>query len=1163
MKALVWNPLWGAQGDLNFFKNCFVKHLNLQADILNKEGWQVDVIVPAWFDNTSYNKHIGVGYIEVSLLEAKDLVEGVEDVTKELYSNPNSELSQKIIDFLANRIKTDYDVILVWENPVPFLKQIFKDSLIINQMPGFFSRPPYPHTVCFDPQGLYKDSVLYTDFTKFISNNDDDSIVDFKNKVKSEIKSINPVKVEDIYEGELGNFVLLPLQTSHHYSFNVDSKGSDQLDIVLRNITEHKDTSAIIATQYISPHISEKPLTPNVVDQLQQIYTGFIYPQKLEKIPSISQYILPYVDGVSGFSSSLLVQAIAWDLAVYPDKRSYLSPLADLNTMDPEAKNKFLSTVIFRYQPLASKVTTDGPFLSKLLNNMIDKKKSGSKGSDLLCDFREINSEYSSLILKSFRGNAASKHLPKHNVAKEASIADFNKAFRAISNPDTKVVSFDVFDTLLERSVETPADAYRFIEDILIDRLGIVYDGFSKVRLNAELTSREKNTTGEITLDSIYDEIQSHYQVTNKELIVIKDIEQECELQLLKPRLQGRKIWELASEQRFPLVIISDMYHSHDFVEKALNLNGYKNYYRLYVSSTFNKRKKTGELYDEVINELLSNDLIVKPSNVLHIGDNKLADIDQAQDKGIRAFRIPRSIDRMRLNNHYKSIFPPRIGSGEKSRSLIAGLISSKLFDESSGIQERDTLFQGDVKKFGYAALGPFIYGFAKWLQYKAKKDKITKLYFLSREGWLLKQAYDIVVRNDESAIPSEYLYASRRATRVASIKCKSDIYSVAGQPFTTGVKLSSLLYNRFGISSDDIPLEILAKYNFNAGDCILESDLETKRSFVQLASELNDLILKQASAERLPYLNYLSSKGLSYESKPAIVDIGWKANMQASLGSLMHRNLDGYYYATLDGVDKWISKGHSLSSYLGDNLSQLSKDALVCNRHIVEFLICSSDKSLINMNQIGARFYPNFKNEANYSYRKSLITELHNGAAEFVSDAVNSFGELQKSIIPCVNTSTAVLTSYLNKPLAKDIELLKNVSFEDSFGGVENMQLVSDTQRDKSVWKLGYDNLHSKNTTNKTKPKPKPRDKQALVPDSHRDKGHAQEADSSSSLYASLVDSFKMKVLLVEKFVVKKTSTFGQYNKYIRSRDEFFKDSKSKIFSNWYIFIANKLGEK
>lgn len=1161
MKVLVWNPLWGAQGELDFFKNCFVKHLNLQAEVLNNEKWEVDVIVPAWFDNTTYDKHIGVNYIEVSLIEAKSMVQGVGDVTKELYSNPDSDITQKITDFLRSRLKSDYDVILVWENPVPFLNALFKDSLIVNQMPGFFSRPPYPHTVCFDPQGLYKESILYTDFAKFIDVDDGNSIVDFKNKVKSEIKSINPVKVEDVHAGELDSSILVPLQTSNHYSFNVDSKGSDQLDLVLKNIEDHKNKSAIIATQYISPHVSEKPLTPTVVEQLQQIHPSFIYPQKLEKIPSISQYILPHVDGVSGFSSSLLVQAIAWNLAVYPDERGYLSPLVNLNSMSLGAKNNFLSTVVYRYQPLASKVTTDGYFLSNLLNKMLQKKRSGIVGSNLLCDFRDISPDYSSLLLKSFRGNAASKQLPKNNIAREASIADINKAYRALTNPDTKVISFDVFDTLLERSTETPADAYRFIEDVLIERLGIVYDGFSKVRLNAELISREKNTSGEITLDNIYDEIQSHYQITNKEIIELKAIEQECELLLLKPRPQGRKIWELASEQKIPIVIISDMYHTHSFVEKALKLNGYDEYYKLYVSSSFNKRKKTGELYDEVINELLSQELIVKPSNVLHIGDNKLADIDQAQDKGIRAFRIPRSIDRMRLNNHYKSIFPPRIGSGEKSRSLIAGLISSKLFDESSGSLERDTLFQGDVKKFGYAAIGPFIYGFAKWLQYKAKKDKITKLYFLSREGWLLKQAYDIAVRNDDEAIPSEYLYASRRATRVASIKCKNDIYSVAGQPFTSGVKLSSLLYNRFGINSNDISPAILAKYNFNSGDCILESDLETKKKFVQLTSELDDLILKQASAERLPYLNYLSSKGLSYETKPAVVDIGWKANMQVSLGSLMHRNLDGYYYATLDGVDKWISKGHSLSSYLGDNLSQLSKDALVGNRHIVEFLICSSGKSLINMNQVGARFYPNFKGEINYSYRKSLITELHTGAVEFVSDAVNAFGELQKSIIPCVNTSTSVLSSYLNKPLATDIELLKNVSFEDSFGGVENMQLVSDTQRDKSVWKLGYDNLYAKGINNKSKVKPRPRDKQKLDANPSADKTSASEVDSSN--YVKSVDLFKGITLSMEKFIVKKTSTFSQYNKYIRSRDEFFKDSKSKIFTNWYSLTVNKIGEK
>lgn len=65
--------------------------------------------------------------------------------------------------------------------------------------------------------------------------------------------------------------------------------------------------------------------------------------------------------------------------------------------------------------------------------------------------------------------------------------------------------------------------------------------------------------------------------------------------------------------------------------------------------------------------------------------------------------------------------------------------------------------------------MGPFVTGFMLWLGRQAKRDNISHLYFLSREGWLLKQIYDVLHKDDVNAVPSTYLYASRRATRVAS----------------------------------------------------------------------------------------------------------------------------------------------------------------------------------------------------------------------------------------------------------------------------------------------------------------------------------------------------------------------------------------------------------
>ncbi|XBY08251.1 hypothetical protein ABR759_00865 [Escherichia coli] len=78
-------------------------------------------------------------------------------------------------------------------------------------------------------------------------------------------------------------------------------------------------------------------------------------------------------------------------------------------------------------------------------------------------------------------------------------------------------------------------------------------------------------------------------------------------------------------------------------------------------------------------------------------------------------------------------------GQNELSRTVLAGLTAAKLFDTENPNLEKKTHFQGQPFNLGYAGLGPLILGYMLWLGRNAKKDNISKLYFLAREGWLLK----------------------------------------------------------------------------------------------------------------------------------------------------------------------------------------------------------------------------------------------------------------------------------------------------------------------------------------------------------------------------------------------------------------------------------------
>lgn len=62
--------------------------------------------------------------------------------------------------------------------------------------------------------------------------------------------------------------------------------------------------------------------------------------------------------------------------------------------------------------------------------------------------------------------------------------------------------------------------------------------------------------------------------------------------------------------------------------------------------------------------------------------------------------------------------------------------------------------------KRGYNCLGPLLYSYSKWLEENFLKEKYDNIFFLSRDGFIMQKAFEIL----NSKIKTKYLYASRRA---------------------------------------------------------------------------------------------------------------------------------------------------------------------------------------------------------------------------------------------------------------------------------------------------------------------------------------------------------------------------------------------------------------
>ena len=94
-----------------------------------------------------------------------------------------------------------------------------------------------------------------------------------------------------------------------------------------------------------------------------------------------------------------------------------------------------------------------------------------------------------------------------------------------------------------------------------------------------------------------------------------------------------------------------------------------------------------------------------------------------------------------------------------------------------------------------------------QWLAAKAAADGVQHLYFLAREGQILKIAYGRWVSNNTHAIASDYLVLSRRAVTVPMISDFNDILQIAKAQYHPN-HLSEFIQVRYGLMLSPEDLE-------------------------------------------------------------------------------------------------------------------------------------------------------------------------------------------------------------------------------------------------------------------------------------------------------------------------------------------------------------------
>ena len=295
--------------------------------------------------------------------------------------------------------------------------------------------------------------------------------------------------------------------------------------------------------------------------------------------------------------------------------------------------------------------------------------------------------------------------------------------------PDARVLSLDCFDTLIWRDTHAPRDIFARLP------------GTTPLqRSHAEAQARRRARFGagrqEVSIGEIYAELLPNAAPAARAQAIGAELAAEARhCFAFAPTVE---LMRRAKARGLQIIIVSDTYLDANQLGELITLSAGGEVAslidRIFVSSGFGK-PKAGGLYGEVLRKLST-----RAPHILHIGDNKGADVTGVAPFGVNTVHLRQFSDavteQLRLEAGFDAMLHPhRPGELTAPQPHRAALALGE-----------PGFAANDAARFGFAALGPVMAGFAQWLGTEAEalarhNGGAIHPLFLMRDGHLPMRA--------------------------------------------------------------------------------------------------------------------------------------------------------------------------------------------------------------------------------------------------------------------------------------------------------------------------------------------------------------------------------------------------------------------------------------
>ncbi|HEG2660448.1 TPA: hypothetical protein SCV26_000967 [Campylobacter coli] len=583
-----------------------------------------------------------------------------------------------------------------------------------------------------------------------------------------------------------------------------------------------------------------------------------------------------------------------------------------------------------------------------------------------------------------------------------------------IKSESVKIISFDIFDTLLVRPCINPSDMFK----IIATRAGLD-ESFIKIRQLAEQYARENKPFYEddITIDDIYRHLHLNFELSIEECERLKIIEMEVEFDYLYPKNSIQDLFFEALENRKKVIIVSDMYLPKNFLEKVLEKNNYKNYDGLFVSGDLKISKGSGRLFDFIIAKF--EKMGFDKSSILHIGDNQRADVNMPNSKGIKGVRIVNSSTRFSMLHLLDSIQYSKMVFTDNR--FILGFMINKVFDHISRPYDKEhSMFNGEIENFTNLLLTPIFYAFARWLLEDCKKNNIDTLLLVYRDGYLIEKILNIFLKDRESQISIKPLRLSRKALYafdgLSKKECKKKLVAI---PASATMTVENFLKLRFLMDDFQIA-EASEKYNF-----VLDAYVGDVKNQLTIADQVYEYFFNNAKKKTEVIKDYCRHVIADGENI-AVFDVGYSGRICKFLKDVLNVETTAYHMFKHFGF-----KGDSSIRTYFDFSNTFFQHIHIIHNQIFEDILSEPVGTLQEIIKKNDKF--DFILDNKYQAQDEILK-----VQDRILNNIEEFYNLFKKDIDTLNIHGFdfyhILTRFLWQPKAKDMNVFKNLTFKDDF---------------------------------------------------------------------------------------------------------------------------------